>query len=201
MSLAKSLTCIYILTMLQKNAAAAIVYNQLMQEFARRSAHFCEKACTGGLIHLLLVNLQHFVIVSAPEVSRCKFAFKVLIFNLPPSPIFGCLYQPQCWVRRVYYDMDRMCKGNYVVVFLNKNSNMTLWQLWQDWKLAARRISRLFPNVNIFFLEDIYYPLLCSAFVVCIKYLGEVEQVPHNHFVMFAMFVLYVRMFCIFRFC
>ena len=82
-SRAKSLTCIYILIVLQKNATAAIIYNQLMQEFARRSAHFCEKACTGGLIHLLLVNLQYFVIVSAPEVSRCKFAFKVLIFNFP----------------------------------------------------------------------------------------------------------------------
>lgn len=86
-SLAKSLTCIYILIVLQKNAAAAIVYNQLIQEFARRSAYFCEKAYTGGLIHLLLVNLQHFVIVSAPEVSRCKFVIRVLIFN-PPLPHF-----------------------------------------------------------------------------------------------------------------
>ena len=88
-SRAKSLICIYILIVLQKNATAAIIYNQLMQEFARRSAHFCEKACTGGLIHPLLVNLQHFVIVSAPEVSRCKFAFKVLIFNFPPPPFLG----------------------------------------------------------------------------------------------------------------
>ena len=149
-SRAKSLICIYILIVLQKNATAAIIYNQLMQEFARRSAHFCEKACTGGLIHLLLVNLQHFVIVSAPEVSRCKLAFKVLIFNFP-LPNFRVSILTTVLSKKsiiLWYVQGKLR------VFLNNNSNMTLWQIWQDWKLAAAcLISRLFPNVIFFYLK------------------------------------------------
>ena len=55
---------VYILIVLQKTAAASIAYNQLMQELARRSAYFCEKACAGGLIAEHLVDIQHSAIVS-----------------------------------------------------------------------------------------------------------------------------------------
>lgn len=80
-SLAESLTHIYIWIVLQKTGAANIVYNQLMQELTRRSTYFCEKACANGLILLLLANVQHFAIIVGTEVSRCKIAFWICSFS------------------------------------------------------------------------------------------------------------------------
>ena len=66
--------------MLVKTAAASIGYYQLMQELTRRSAYFCEKACAGGLILLLLESVKQFAVISVLEVSRCKFTLYFLFF-------------------------------------------------------------------------------------------------------------------------
>ena len=66
------------LIVLVKTAAASIGYYQLMQELTRRSAYFCEKACAGGLILLLLESVKRFAVVSVLEVSRCKLHFLFL---------------------------------------------------------------------------------------------------------------------------
>ena len=57
---------------LPKNAdttATSIGYNTLMQELARMSSYFCEKAGTGGLIQVHLVTVQWFSSFVATGVS------------------------------------------------------------------------------------------------------------------------------------
>ena len=50
-------------------AATSVGYNMLMQELARMSAYFCEKAGSGGLIGVHLLSLQSPSMFVATAVS------------------------------------------------------------------------------------------------------------------------------------
>lgn len=115
-----SFSLIYILTVMRKTATATtavtIAYNHLMQEWARRSTYFCEKACAGGLVIPLLIRVQNLTSFLETEVS-C-IGLQIYCAN------FTCLL-PCCFLvttvpskRSAWYeiDCDKWWRNKYLLL-------------------------------------------------------------------------------------